>query len=151
MIVIKRTSSSDKDFQALVERLDKDLSERYGMLQLEYDQYNKIENLPTIVLAYADENPAGCGCFKKFDENSVEVKRMYVADGHRGKGIGTAILNELERWATELGQTATVLELGNNQPEAILLYKKQGYKVIPNYGQYIGLEATSICMKKELN
>jgi hypothetical protein len=40
--------------------------------------------------------------------------------------------------------------MGNRQPEAAILYKKQGYQVIPNYGQYIGMEETSICMKKEL-
>lgn len=151
MLTLKRTNSSDKDFLALVERLDKELLERYGELQQFYNRYNKIENLSTVVIAYAGQQPAGCGCFKKFDEESVEVKRMYVADEHRGKAIGAAILNELEKWAAELGQRAIVLELGNNQPEAFRLYKKQGYTVTPNYGQYIGKEATSICMKKELH
>lgn len=75
---------------------------------------------------------------------------MYVAEANRAKGIGTAILTALEKWAAEIGMQATVLELGNNQPEAIRLYEKQGYKVISNYGQYIGME-TSICMRKELN
>ena len=74
---------------------------------------------------------------------------MFVVNEHRGKGIGAAILTELENWAAELGQEATVLELGNNQPEAIRLYQKAGFRVIPNYGQYVGME-TSICMKKEL-
>lgn len=149
MIILKRTNSADTDFHLLVRRLDKDLAERYGTLQAVYDQYNKIEDLATIVIAYQNEEPVGCGCFKKFDAVSVEVKRMYVAEGQRGKGTGRAILGELEKWAAELGHAATILELGNNQPEAIRLYRAQGYEVIPNYGQYIGM-ATSICMKKEL-
>lgn len=150
MITIKRTNSNDAAFHALIKKLDKDLSDRYGSLQDYYSQFNKIEDNPTVVVAYEGDEAVGCGCFKKYDELSVEVKRMYVAEGHRAKGIGGLILGELENWAAELGQQATVLELGNNQPEAIGLYTKQGYTVIPNYGQYIGME-TSICMRKGLN
>ena len=149
IITLKRTNNSDRDFLSLVAKLDKDLAGRYGALQQYYDQYNKIENLDTVVVAYHQENPAGCGCFKKFDDESVEVKRMYVNSEMRGYGIGKEILAELEKWASELGYKATVLELGNQQPEAIKLYRKQGYAEIPNYGQYIGME-TSICMKKDL-
>ena len=150
MINLKRTDSSDKDFHSLVEKLNKDLLDRYGELQVFYNQFNKIDNIPNVVIAYMDDEPAGCGCFKKFDDSSVEVKRMFVADEYRGKGIGAAILNELEKWAAELGNKTVVLEMGNKQPEAAVLYKKQGFAVIPNYGQYIGMEETSICMKKEL-
>lgn len=149
-MTIKRTNSSDKDFHSLVEKLNKDLLDRYGELQVFYNQFNKIDNIPNVVIAYMDDEPAGCGCFKKFDDSSVEVKRMFVADEYRGKGIGAAILNELEKWAAELGNKTVVLEMGNKQPEAAVLYKKQGFAVIPNYGQYIGMEETSICMKKEL-
>ena len=149
-MTIKRTNSSDKDFHFLVEKLNKDLLDRYGELQVFYNQFNKIDNIPNVVIAYMDNEPAGCGCFKKFDDSSVEVKRMFVADEYRGKGIGAAILNELEKWAAELGNKTVVLEMGNKQPEAAVLYKKQGFAVIPNYGQYIGMEETSICMKKEL-
>lgn len=150
MLHLKRTDSSDNDFHALIRQLDAYLLQQYGQLQEFYGQYNKIENIPTVVIAYAGDEPAGCGCFKQFDEDSVEVKRMFVTAGARGRGVGSAILNELERWAAELGQAAMVLELGNNQPEAMLLYTKQGYTVIPNYGQYKGMEETSICMRKEL-
>jgi putative acetyltransferase len=151
MISTKRTNSEDKDFHLLVDRLNKDLLDRYGELQVFYNQFNKIENIPTVVVAYIDGKPVGCGCFKKFDDSSVEIKRMYAAAEQRGKGIGGTILNELEKWAAELGNDHTVLEMGNNQPEAARLYKGHGYTVIPNYGQYIGMEATSICMKKGLN
>jgi GNAT superfamily N-acetyltransferase len=149
MVTIKRTNSGDKDFHELVRLLDKDLLDRYGALQDYYSRFNSISNLPTVVLAYDNGQPVGCGCFKRFDETSVEVKRMYVINEQRGKGIGNAILHELEKWAAELKVGTIVLETGNNQPEAIHLYGKMGYAVIPNYGQYSGME-TSICMKKEL-
>ena len=151
MITIKRTDSNNEDFHSLVEKLDKDLHDRYGVLQTFYDRFNAIQNLPTVVIAYYNDEPVGCGCFKKFDDGSVEIKRMYVSNEQRGKGIGAAILAELEKWATELKVDSMVLETGNNQPEAVHLYGKMGYRVIPNYGQYINMEKTSICMKKELN
>ena len=150
MITIKRTNSDDADFKLLVEQLNAYLSVQYGALQDFYSQYNKIDNIPDVVIAYINNEPAGCGCFKKFDDNSVEVKRMFVAEAHRGKGIGRAVLQELEKWAAELGNSAMVLEMGNRQPEAAVLYQKQGYTIIPNYGQYIGMEETSICMQKML-
>jgi GNAT superfamily N-acetyltransferase len=151
MVALKRTDSNDKDFHSLVELLNKDLLDRYGELQVFYNQFNKIDNIPHVVIAYLDEVPVGCGCFKKFDDRSAELKRMYAREDARGKGVGTAVLTELEKWAAELGYSAMVLEHGNKQPEASRLYQKQGYKVIPNYGQYIGMEETSICRKKLLH
>lgn len=150
MLTTKRTNSDDPHFGVLIKRLNEYLRQQYGGLQDFYSQFNKIDDIPNVVLVYDDNEPAGCGCFKKFDDNSVEVKRMYVAEEHRGKGIGIIVLNELEKWAAELGNTSMVLEHGNRQPEAERLYSKQGYTVTPNYGQYIGMEETSICRKKLL-
>lgn len=149
MITIKRTNSNDPDFTSLVTDLDKDLWNRYGTAQLEYQPYNIIENLQTVVIAYYENKPVGCCCYKKLDSITVEIKRMYVMPEQRGKGIGTLLMNELEKWATESGVEFMVLETGSGQPEAIHLYKKQGYSIIPNYGQYSGMK-DSICMKKVL-
>ncbi len=149
MFTVKRTNSNDKDFGILVHELDKDLWSRYGEMQLEYRQYNVIENLPTVVVVYTDNKPVGCGCFKHFEPLTVELKRMYVDPTHRGKGIGTAIINELEKWAKELGHHSMVLETAGGQPEAIHLYRKSGFTDIPRYGQYAD-KTQSICMKKSL-
>ena len=148
-MTIKRADSNNKDFYRLVAKLDEDLTRRYGTEQLEYDRYNKIKDIDTIVLAYINDEPVGCGCFKTFDTNSVEVKRMFVETTLQGKGIGKAILKELEKWAAEIGYRSMVLETGTRQPEAIHLYKKLGYQIIPNFSPYIGNEL-SVCMKKDL-
>lgn len=79
----------------------------------------------------------------------MEVKRMFVHPSHRGKGTAQAVLAELERWAKDLHYPSCVLETGKRQPEAIGLYQKSGYALIPNYGQYIGVE-NSVCMQKQL-
>jgi GNAT superfamily N-acetyltransferase len=79
----------------------------------------------------------------------MEIKRMYVTPASRKKGIATMILCELETWAAELSYENCILETGIKQPEAIELYKKNGYTVIPNYGQYAGVQ-TSVCFEKSI-
>jgi len=74
---------------------------------------------------------------------------MYTLPGSRGKGIASQVLAELERWAAELSYEKCLLETGKRQPEAIALYKKRGYRLIPNYGQYAGVE-NSVCFEKIL-
>lgn len=144
-----RTNSNNVHFQQLVKELDADLRSRYNELQDTYSQYNKVPDLPTVVIAMDGDEPAGCGCFKRFDENSVEIKRMFVSPLKRRKGIAAAVLCELLVWAKELGYESAVLETGILQQEAIGLYRREGFELIPNYGQYIGME-TSICMKRKL-
>jgi len=148
-MILKRTGSSDPAFQALVVELDKDLTSRYEERQAIYDQYNKVPDLETVIVAYNENIAVGCGAFKAFDQASVEIKRMFVSVDQRGKGIATAILKELESWAAEIGYMKAVLETGNKQHEAIALYQKLGYSITDNYGQYIGLD-TSICMSKSI-
>jgi GNAT superfamily N-acetyltransferase len=145
---LKRTNSTDPDFQILVNRLNEYLLQQYGGLQDFYSQFNKIDNIPNVVVIYQEENPVACGCFKKWDERTVELKRMFVADEYRGRGFGKAVVSELENWAVELGYIRMVLEHGNRQPEANQLYQHLGFEIIPNYGQYIGMEETSICREK---
>ena len=74
---------------------------------------------------------------------------MFVNPDERGKGIAGKVLCELEAWAQELNFDQCVLETGFKQPEAIALYTRSGYQVIPNYGQYAGVE-NSVCMMKKI-
>jgi GNAT superfamily N-acetyltransferase len=102
-----------------------------------------------VVVAYENGRPVSCGAMKEFGPGTMEIKRMYTAPESRGKGIASIVLAELEAWAGELGYEKCVLETGKRQPEAIALYQKNGYKLIPNYGQYAGVE-NSLCFEKEL-
>lgn len=149
MLQLKRTDSTDADFIHLVQLLDADLAVRDGAEHAFYAQFNKVHMIQHVVIAYENNTAAGCGAFKAFDRDSVEIKRMYVLPAHRNKGIAAAVLQQLEQWAAEEGYVAAVLETGKKQPEAIRLYEKCGYSRIPNYGQYAGVE-NSVCMKKEL-
>ncbi|MGN6802702.1 MAG: GNAT family N-acetyltransferase [Ginsengibacter sp.] len=149
MTEFKRTDSSNEDFRFLVSLLDEELAKRDGDEHAFYHQFNKIESLNQVIIAYADEKPVGCGAFKNYKPQVVEIKRMFVLPGHRGKGIAGQILQQLEFWAAELKYSTCILETGKKQPEAIALYRKSGYKIIPNYGQYENVE-NSVCMEKKI-
>jgi putative acetyltransferase len=146
---IIRTDSTNSDFIELVRLLDKDLAIRDGDDHAFYAQINKTSLLSHALVAYVNNEPVACGALKAFGQETMEVKRMYVAEPYRRMGIALGVLGELEKWAGELGVVNLVLETGKNQPEAINLYHKAGYKVIENYGQYIGIE-NSVCFRKKL-
>ena len=149
MIKILRTDSSDQDFINLVKFLDKELQIRDGEEHTFYAQYNKIDKLKNVVVAFYNGVAVGCGAIKEYDISTIEIKRMFVKDEYRSKGIATKLLIELELWTGELGYNRCILETGFKQPEAIHLYEKNNYKVIPNYGQYAGV-VNSVCMEKVL-
>ena len=149
MIILIRTDSQDPDFRKLVRQLDADLSIRDGEDHSFYDQFNKIESIKYVTVAYENKIPVGCGAIKEFDKETMEVKRMFVTLKDRGKGIATKVLSELENWARETGYKRCVLETGKKQLEAIELYRKKGYRVITNYGQYKNVE-NSVCFQKDL-
>jgi GNAT superfamily N-acetyltransferase len=148
-IIIKRTDSNDPDFQLLVSHLDDELWNELKEDQSTYDQYNKVPGLQTVVVIYSDKKPLACGCFKQYRNDTAEIKRMFVEKGYRGKGLSKLILNELEKWAKELGFQFAILETSVHFKRAQNLYSKAGYSIIENYDQYAGL-AESVCMKKEL-
>lgn len=150
MITLTRTTSENKDFVELVRLLDADLSERDGEDHAFYAQFNKIDMIKHAVVAHQAEQPVGCGAVKAYAAGTGEVKRMFVRPEFRGKGIAGAILGELETWANEIGFHTLILETGKAQPEAIRLYIKSGYDMIPNYGQYENVE-NSVCMKKVIS
>tara|TARA_B100001059_G_C17702739_1_gene511020 strand:+ start:159 stop:608 length:450 start_codon:yes stop_codon:yes gene_type:complete len=149
MIEIKRTSSSEIDFQHLVSELDGELSTRNGETNEFFAQYNKIDQIKNVIIATIDNKPVGCGAIKAYDSDTMEIKRMFVPIEMRGKGIAVHILKNLEKWAKEMNYSKCILETGNKMPEAIRLYEKSNYKVVPNYGQYNGIE-NSICFEKHL-
>jgi putative acetyltransferase len=149
MLLLQRTDAKHPDFHRLIRELDKGLLDNYQEAQSYYDQFNKLDDIKHVVLAYEGEQALGCGAIKHFDEHRMEVKRMYVAPEARGQRLATKILSELEDWAKHLGYSSCILETGTLQTAAIALYTKEGYAVIPNYGQYVGMD-TSICFEKEL-
>lgn len=150
MLTFTKTDVSNPDFIALVHLLDEGLKitdgEEFGF----YNQFNQLDDIKYVLLAYEEGQAVGCGAIKEYDADTMEVKRMFVREEARGKRIATRILKALEDWTQELGYTQNILETGVRQYAAIALYERCDYQRIPNFGQYIGAK-DSVCFSKSLS
>jgi len=149
MITLKRTNSDNPDFINLLTFLDANLAENDGDEHWFFEQFNTLDDIKHVVVAYQNEKPVGCGSIKAYNTSQAEVKRVYVAEDARNRGIASQIMHELEHWAKELGFTECILETGIKQLEAVQLYPKLGYRNISNYEPYVGV-ALSVCFGKLL-
>jgi GNAT superfamily N-acetyltransferase len=100
------------------------------------------------LVAYLDDVAVGCGAVRRLDETTAEIKRMYVSPSVRGRGIGRALVEALEREARSVGATRIVLETGTRLESAIKLYEAMGYARIPLFGEYLSSPNTSLCFGK---
>ena len=145
--MLLRTNPDHPDYKLLIPLLDAYLAITDGDEHNFYDQFNKSDEIKYVVLAYEGGVAVACGAIKQFDDHTMEVKRMFTQAAFRGQGIAAKVLTELEQWTLELGFDRCILETGTRQQPAIRLYQKCGYRIMPNYGQYIGV-ANSVCMQK---
>lgn len=145
------TDGRNKDFIVLCHMLDNFLNELVGGEQnrAQYIPYNKLDDIHDVIVAYDGDVPVGCASFKKYDEENVEVKRVFIKDEYRGRGISKTLMAMLEERARKQGYKYLILESGEPLVAAMALYRKLGYKVIPYYGQYKDMPE-SICMRKDL-
>jgi len=150
MISSPRTNSNDPAFQELVKALDIELQIRDGEEHAFYAQLNKTDHIKHVIVAWENNEAVGCGALRTYTDDTMEVKRMFVPLQHRRKGIASVVLSELENWCRELGYQKCILETGKNQPEAIAMYQRNQYKIIPNFGKYTGVE-NSVCFEKDFS
>lgn len=150
MIKAIRTDSTDYNFLKLIHQLDDDLAQKNGEKNNFFKQFNQVDKINHVIIIFKNEIPIGCGAFKIYNEQTVEIKRMFVDVNNRKRGFATTILNELTNWANELGFHYAILETGDKMIEAINLYLKEGFEIVPNYPPY-DKEPTSRCFKKKLS
>ena len=148
MIEIIRTNSQNPEFEKLVQLLNSDLAKRDGKTH-PLSQFNNISSIKHVVLVMKKDIAIGCGAISKYDNSSMEIKRMYVSPEARGQRIGEKILSELENWSRELGYIKCLLFMGSKQPEASKLYQRNNYVLIEKYGKLKGI-IDSICLAKNL-
>ncbi|MEO8222840.1 MAG: GNAT family N-acetyltransferase, partial [Specibacter sp.] len=86
---------------------------------------------------------------RELDPRTGEMKRMFVRDEYRRRGIARQLIDAVETRARELGYDTLRLETGDGQPEAIALYLSAGYRAIPPFGPYVG-NIYSRCFEKRL-
>lgn len=147
--MIKRVDSTNGDFLELIQCLDAELNATDGEAHAVCKEFNNIDAIKNVVIFCQAERAVGCGAIRRYSDNTMEVKRMFVLKDYRGAGIASNILKELEFWAVELNYENCILETGQKFSDAIALYKKNGYIQIPNYGQYADIDS-SVCFGKKL-
>ena len=148
---LKAVQSNHPHLQQLIKQLDQYLLELYPpeeVFGLEVND-SKIEEVQFVV-AYYDGNAVGCGAITELAPNVSELKRFYVLQPYRNRGIASAMLQYLEREAVKKHHIAMRLETGDQQEEAISFYRKNGYSEIEAFGPYVGCNS-SICMEKRIS
>jgi GNAT superfamily N-acetyltransferase len=152
-LIITPEPLSGSDAQALIARLNAELTELYPKpddRHFELAEAQVSEGRGVFLVARVDGAPVGCGALRQLDPATGELKRMYVAPGSRGYGVGRRVVAELEQHARSLDLRRLVLETGDLQVEAMGLYESAGFTRIPCFGEYAG-SAVSVCMEKALD
>lgn len=147
----EHTDGSNQDFVALCHELDAYLNRIVGGEEnrAQYIPYNSLDDIHDAFVAYDEDKSVGCAAFKRYDDKTAEVKRVFICEEYRGRGISKKLMGLLEQTVREQGYSSLILESGEILTEAMALYRKIGYEVIPNYGPYMDM-TESVCMGKEL-
>ena len=148
----KRTDGRDQDFVENCKLLDMDLDRRVGkkIKRDKYKKYNQLDEIQEAIVVYEDQKAIGGGALRRYDDETVELKRVFVHTEYQGRGIGSRLVSLLIEWAVELGYKRMILETGELLAESCAVYRKLGFKVISNYGPYVDMPE-SLCMAKDLN
>jgi len=149
-MLIERLSAASLEAQELIALLDQDLLRRYDASEIHgIDAEAFDRDGGYLVVARIDGRAVGCGAFRPLGEGIAEIKRMYVRDDARRKGVAEAILAHLEEELRRRGFESMVLETGTRQQEAQGLYRKLGFFPIPRFEGYTTCDI-SRCFAKKL-
>lgn len=123
--------------QALVNAVQQEYVTRYGGPDTSpVDPAEFAAPRGRFLVGYVGALPVATGGWRRIDETTVEIKRMYVDREWRGRGLSRQVLARLEQLAVDAGATRVVLETGLAQPEAMRLYETSGYAPIDGFGHY---------------
>jgi putative acetyltransferase len=151
-VSIRREAIGSPAARALIEALNAELSERYpepGANHFSLEANEVADDKGAFLVAYLGSDPVGCGAIRRIEDGVGEIKRMFVRPTARGHGVGAALLYAIEQTARQLGIHRLVLETGERQQEALSLYRRAGFTLIPCFGEYVD-SPLSICMGKNL-
>lgn len=151
MVIFIRTDGRNKDFIENCRLLDMDLDRRVGkqIKREAYRQYNMLDEIRHAIVVYENQTLIGGGAIRKYDDETTELKRVFVHPEYQGQGTGSRLVSLLIEWAVELGYQRMILETGELLAESCAVYRKSGFQKIPNYGPYVNMPE-SLCMAKNL-
>jgi GNAT superfamily N-acetyltransferase len=151
-IEVRREALDSPVAAALIGALNAELASRYpeeGDCHFRLSLDEVAPGRGAYFVAWVGAEALGCGAVRRLDGDDAEIKRMYVAERARGRGLGRALLAALEDEARRLGVRRLLLETGRRQPEAMGLYRSSGFAEVSPFGEYVG-SPMSICMAKDI-
>ena len=139
MFVIEPHRFDDLVAAQLVDELQREYLVRYGSpdaTPIEAGEFDPPSGL--FLVGLLDGDPVAAGGWRRLQPGVGEIKRMYVAQRARGRGLSRLMLSRLESTLAADGYERVVLMTGLEQPEAIALYESSGYLPGKSYGAYAG-------------
>ena len=154
-IIVEAVRTATDEVRDLIGELDRTLAQEYPPEQRHGLSLDAIfQPHVHFFIARLDGAAVGCGGVALF-HTFAEVKRMYVREQVRGRGVGRALLSRIESAAKSSGLDVLRLETGTRQFAAIRLYERAGFSICDAFGEYASMEhetiATSVFLEKQLN
>jgi putative acetyltransferase len=153
-ITVEVVRTATDEVRGLLDELDRTLAKEYLPEQRHGLSVDAIfEPHVRFFIARLDGSAMGCGGVALFD-TFAEVKRMYVCDTVRGRGIAQALLSRIERETKNGGLDVLRLETGDRQLAAMRFYEREGFRRCDAFGEYAAMApeaiATSVFFEKRL-
>jgi DNA-binding MarR family transcriptional regulator/GNAT superfamily N-acetyltransferase len=138
MVEIRVTDPDDRDARRCIRAYFSDLDRRSesgfdSSASIAVDRDELIPPAGHFLVAYLHGEPAGCGGVKHLPGHPAEIKRMWVSQPARGRGIGRRLLSELEGLAASRGASVARLDTNRALVEAIAMYRSAGYEEVPPF------------------
>lgn len=145
------TDGNDPDFARFSEKLEEYFNELVGGEQnrKSFIPYNSLSSIHDVLIAYDNGKAVGCASFKKYNDTTAEIKRVYVDKAFRRMGIAKQLLKRLEDAVSAKGYSRLILQTRYACTEAVALYRSIGYRIIDNYEPYIDMPL-AVCFEKIL-
>ncbi|MEV7007637.1 GNAT family N-acetyltransferase [Streptosporangium sp. NPDC051022] len=129
-VEVRHVTVRDPEVRPLLADLHVEYTSRYGpneeLSRYPDDDFSPVRGGAFLILVENGETVAG-GAFRRYDERTAELKRIWTHPGHRRRGLGAAVVRELELEAVRQGYRRIYLTTGPRQPEASGLYLATGY------------------------
>ena len=136
-LVIRPEHPDSAVARALVDAVQEEYRHRYGGPdETPVDPASFEPPSGIFAVGWVHGRPVASGALRRQDDHTAEIKRMYVAPDARRRGVGAAMLRWLEDAAERTGYRRLVLETGDEQPEALAMYRSAGYEAVEPYGYY---------------
>jgi len=146
---IKHTDINDKDFLMLCKKLNDSENSLVPERANVFDSLKGLDKILSVVLAFDGKTAAGCAALGFVNEETSELKRVFIDEAYRGKGLGKLLSKEIENLAKFKGFKSIMLDTWKPNKSAISVYEKLGYSRIEPQEPDAPLAEKIVFMKKD--